>query len=90
MDKLCKMMITLLLNKRVKLISQIKDISQKEKCKMQEKMNLLIMKSINIKIMRKFVNQETKLMNKRISTKLNLMDFSNKQKMIMIQIKKYF
>jgi len=90
MDKLCKMMITLLLNKRVKLISQIKDISQKEKCKMQEKMNLLIMKSINMKILRKLVNQETKLMNKRISTKLNLMDFSNKQKMIMIQIKKYF
>jgi hypothetical protein len=90
MDKLCKMMITLLLNKRVRLISQIKDISQKEKCKMQEKMNLLIMKSINMKILRKFVNQETKLMNKRISTKLNLMDFSNKQKMIMIQIKKYF
>jgi hypothetical protein len=90
MDKLCKMMITLLLNKRVKLISQIKDISQKEKCKMQEKMNLLIMKSINMKILRKFVNQETKLMNKRISTKLNLMDFSNQQKMIMIQIKKYF
>jgi hypothetical protein len=29
-------------------------------------------------------------MNKRISTKLNLMDFSNQQKMIMIQIKKYF
>ena len=84
------MMITLLLNKRVKLISQIKDISQKEKCKMQEKMNLLIMKSINMKILRKFVNQETKLMNKRISTKLNLMDFSNQQKMIMIQIKKYF
>ena len=84
------MMITLLLNKRVKLISQIKDISQKEKCKMQEKMNLLIMKSINMKILRKLVNQETKLMNKRISTKLNLMDFSNKQKMIMIQIKKYF
>jgi hypothetical protein len=72
------------------LISQIKDISQKEKCKMQEKMNLLIMKSINMKILRKLVNQETKLMNKRISTKLNLMDFSNKQKMIMIQIKKYF
>lgn len=84
------MMITLLLNKRVKLISQIKDISQKEKCKMQEKMNLLIMKSINMKILRKLVNQETKLMNKRISTKLNLMDFINKQKMIMIQIKKYF
>jgi hypothetical protein len=72
------------------LISQIKDISQKEKCKMQEKMNLLIMKSINMKILRKLVNQETKLMNKRISTKLNLMDFINKQKMIMIQIKKYF
>jgi hypothetical protein len=90
MDKLCKMMITLLLNKRVRLISQIKDISQKEKCKMQEKMNLLIMKSINMKILRKLVNQETKLMNKRISTKLNLTDFSNKQKMIMIQIKKYF
>jgi hypothetical protein len=90
MDKLCKMMITLLLNKRVKLISQIKDISQKEKCKMQEKMNLLIMKSINMKILIKFLNQETKLMNKRISTKLNLMDFSNQQKMIMIQIKKYF
>ena len=84
------MMITLLLNKRVRLISQIKDISQKEKCKMQEKMNLLIMKSINMKILRKLVNQETKLMNKRISTKLNLTDFSNKQKMIMIQIKKYF
>ena len=84
------MMITLLLNKRVKLISQIKDISQKEKCKMQEKMNLLIMKSINMKILIKFLNQETKLMNKRISTKLNLMDFSNQQKMIMIQIKKYF
>lgn len=84
------MMITLLLNKRVKLISQIKDISQKEKCKLQEKMNLLIMKSINMKILSKFVNQETKLMNKRISTKLNLMDFSNQQKMIMIQIKKYF
>jgi len=57
---------------------------------MQEKMNLLIMKSINMKILRKLVNQETKLMNKRISTKLNLMDFINKQKMIMIQIKKYF
>ena len=84
------MMITLLLNKRVKLISQIKDISQKEKCKMQEKMNLSIMKSINMKILIKFLNQETKLMNKRISTKLNLMDFSNQQKMIMIQIKKYF
>ena len=53
-------------------------------------MNLLIMKSINMKILRKLVNQETKLMNKRISTKLNLTDFSNKQKMIMIQIKKYF
>jgi hypothetical protein len=90
MDKLCKMMITLLLNKRLKLISQIKDISQKEKCKMQGKMNLLIMKSINMKIFRKFVNQETKLMNKRISTKLNSMDFINKQKMIIIQIKKYF
>jgi hypothetical protein len=90
MDKLCKMMITLLLNKRVKLISQIKDILQKEKCKMQEKMNLSIMKSINMKILIKFLNQETKLMNKRISTKLNLMDFSNQQKMIMIQIKKYF
>jgi len=84
------MMITLLLNKRVKLINQIKDISQKEKCKMLEKMNLLIMKSINLKILRKFMNQETKLMNKRISTKLNLMDFSNQQKMIMIQIRKYF
>lgn len=53
-------------------------------------MNLLIMKSINMKIFRKFVNQETKLMNKRISTKLNSMDFINKQKMIIIQIKKYF
>ena len=84
------MMITLLLNKRVKLINQIKDISQKEKCKILEKMNLLIMKSINLKILRKFMNQETKLMNKRISTKLNLMDFSNQQKMIMIQIRKYF
>lgn len=59
------------------MISQIKDISQKGKCKMQEKMISLIMKSINMKILRKFVNRETKLMNKEISIKLNLMDFSN-------------